>query len=530
MSALGASVGKAVGGLGGPAATTVIVVAGLAAGALGGGFVANGGFSGGQSASSAGKLAVYPCPETGPVIATISAGQQVLTTGRNEDGSWLRIHFPAPGRTEAWVEAGPLTVDGTVSTLPAATCEPELAIAPPSGILPEESMTAVQNNPPKETASPGPTPTATATAGPTTRPTTAPNTRPSVASLTASTRQISFDTGKYCPNAVQRVTFRVRATDNAGVTGVMLDWRKPGAGAFTETPMTRVSGNARDGVWQVTLDTAANGINQAGTLSYFAVARDAAGLQRRIPATGSSSIQVKVCKNTGPTVNAVSQQGNTLFWDPLGSPANCQTATNIIATIKDVDGIKSAILFYRPPGSSSYRSETMDNTTVPGKWYANIDTLGDKIFLPAPPPPRTGSLRWFVRATDKTGLVTNMPAKTIAIKRCDTPATTNVQGPTALCLAQGGTFYATSSDPDGINGSSAVLSYTYTRTNGAKRTVVVPMSLSDTSGSRYFYLVNVKPDATWKPSQSVSWYVQTTDIWGGKTNKGGAPVQTAPTC
>jgi len=51
MSAFGASVGRVVGGLGGPATTTVIVAAGVAVGALGGGLVGGGAFSGGgQSA------------------------------------------------------------------------------------------------------------------------------------------------------------------------------------------------------------------------------------------------------------------------------------------------------------------------------------------------------------------------------------------------------------------------------------------------------------------------------------------------
>ena len=36
-------------------------------------------------------------------------------------------------------------------------------------------------------------------------------------------------------------------------------------------------------------------------------------------------------------------------------------------------------LFYRRPGSSTYSSKPMDNATIKGKWYANLDTLGDKI-------------------------------------------------------------------------------------------------------------------------------------------------------
>src|SRR5690242_16086542 len=129
MSAVGAFVAKVVGSVGGPVVTGAIVVGGIAAGAVGGGLIASGG---GQQASAGSELAVYPCPNTGPQIAVIKAGQQVLATGRNADSTWLRIHFPEPGRAEAWVEAGPLTVDGATSSLPVADCIPELAIAAPS--------------------------------------------------------------------------------------------------------------------------------------------------------------------------------------------------------------------------------------------------------------------------------------------------------------------------------------------------------------------------------------------------------------
>src|SRR3954453_5207979 len=144
MSAIGLLLARVVGSVGGPVATGAVGAGGIAVGALRGGVIASGG---GQQASASGELAVYPCPNTGPALLMIHAGQRVLATGRTEDSSWLRIHFPAPGRGEAWVQAGPLTVEGTVASLPVATCAAELAIALPS-VLPDEPLTAIQNNPP----------------------------------------------------------------------------------------------------------------------------------------------------------------------------------------------------------------------------------------------------------------------------------------------------------------------------------------------------------------------------------------------
>ena len=253
---------------------------------------------------------------------------------------------------------------------------------------PHSPLTAIGNFPPTEAPSeaapptippPPPSPTPTP-AGPT--PT--PNAKPSITALTVSTGKVSYDTASYCPTAVKKVTFTVKASDASGLDAVTLFWREPGAASYAQSAMTRTAGTAKSGTWQVTLDTTANGITKAGNLAYYAVARDTAGATRRIPTSGANAITVAVCVNTGPTItSASSSAGSTLYWDPLGVP-ECQTATNITAAVKDIDGVKSVTLFYRRPGSSGYSSKAMDNGTVPGKWYANLDTLGDKISITSP--------------------------------------------------------------------------------------------------------------------------------------------------
>jgi hypothetical protein len=502
VSAIGAFVTRVVTSVGGPVATGAVVVGGIAVGALGGGLFA----SGGQQASATGQLPVYPCPNTGPQIAVIQAGQQVLTTGRTADSTWLRIHFPEPGRPEAWVQAGPLTVDGAVASLPVAECEPELAIAPPSTI-PEESVTPASNNPPSA-------PPATSTPSPT------PNGKPVLASLTASTGQVSYDTGSYCPTAVHQVTFKVKASDAGSVAGVSLFWRKPGASTFTGTPMTRVAGTPANGTWQVSLDTAANGITSAGSLAYYAQATDDASATARIPVAKSNTIQVKVCQNTGPTITGVtSSSGSSLFWDPL-SAGGCRTTSNITAVIKDVDTVSSATLFYRKPGAGAWSSKPMNSTTVRGRWFARLDTKNDQITIPNPP---SGTLRWYIRATDAKGASSQTSQLSMAIKRCDTPAIidTNEIYPTSGSYCPPKTtsvpirWLFSVDDVDGL----ISFTVTYTVTNGGNS---ITRTTNVKASNGRFFVSSVPLDGqTWYGHNAVTWRLTTHDQYHGNTQGSG---------
>ncbi len=180
MSAGGGLLSQVVGSLGGAPTAAALVAGGIVVGALGGGAVAGGVFSGGSSATSTGELAVYPCPDVGPALFTVPGGQEFLVTGKTGDGTWLRIHNPLPGRTEAWVETDPLTLEGALADLPVAECAPEIEAAAAS-VSPNPSLTALQMNSP----SPSPTPTPAPTDNP----------KPSLKGLTTSVAKISYDTG-----------------------------------------------------------------------------------------------------------------------------------------------------------------------------------------------------------------------------------------------------------------------------------------------------------------------------------------------
>ena len=122
VSAFGAGIGKAVGSLGGPQVVAIVAAGGLVAGAIGGGILGGGGS--GKPATSSASLAIYPCPDSGPALATVGSGQKFLVTGKNGDASWVRIYYPLPGRTEAWVTSGPLKVDGSLNDVPVVPCSP----------------------------------------------------------------------------------------------------------------------------------------------------------------------------------------------------------------------------------------------------------------------------------------------------------------------------------------------------------------------------------------------------------------------
>jgi hypothetical protein len=443
MSAIGAAFARGVASLGGPQVAAVVVAGGLIAGGLGGAYVAS--QPSRESVVPAGELAVYPCPDQGPALMTVKGGQKLLATGRTEDGAWLRIHYPLPGRSEAWVQASPLSVTGAVDSLPVAVCAAEVA-APAADVVPGVELTAILNLSPTPAPTPWPTPT--------TSPPLTPNAKPSLTALTASTKKISYDTGSYCPTAVKKVTFKVKAGDTAGLEGVTLFWREPGAAKYAASAMTRSAGTATSGTWEVTLDTTANGITKAGTLAYYAVARDTDGATRRIPAKGTNSITVAVCANTGPAITSVSSSaGSTLYWDPQGGGCGA-TTTNITAAVKDIDGVKSVTLFFRRPSSSTWSSKPMNNTTVKGKWYANLDTLGDKIT-------KSGALSWYIKAVDTKNKASQTKTASMTIRICDTTApvigrlvpnrtTISLTGPVAgaVCAPNTITFRVTATDPE----------------------------------------------------------------------------------
>ncbi len=517
MSALGVFLSRAVATLGGPQAAAAVAVGGIVVGAVGGGAIASGVFGGHNGTASGGTVGVYPCPNQGPALLKVAGGQQLLVTGRLADGSWLRIHLPSPGRSEGWIQATPLTVKGSIDSLPVATCAAE-AVVPPPDVVPLESLTAVVNATPIPEPSAGPTPTPAPSSGPT--PTPAPHV--ALSGLTTSARTVSYDTAAYCPTATRKVTISVKATDSSGVTGVTLSWRAPGSSSFTRSPMSRTGGTARSGTWQVTLDTTANGLTRAGTLSFYAVATGASGATARIPSSGTYSITVLVCSNTGPTITSVSSSGGSkLYWDPLGAGCTPNT-TDITAVVRDTDTVASVWLYYTPPGSKLLKKPMSLQSA--GKWYANLDGLGDINTLPKP---RTGTLSWYIRATDGKGKSSQTAPATMTIRRCDSEAkfSHGVFMTSTFYQCKGSTLnlaaYADDADQP-TNGLQVVFHWklTYTQVPDNPRPSASAsghMGPNQTQGDYYGGTTAVFDGSAFPRGSLLTMWVVTTDRFGGTT-------------
>jgi hypothetical protein len=168
----------------------------------------------------------------------------------------------------------------------------------------------------------------------------------------------------------------------------------------------------------------------------------------------------------------------------------------------------------------------MNDTTVKGRWYANLDTLGDKITIPNPP---TGSLRWYIRAADSKGAASQTSQLSMAIRRCDTEATIYVNS-----LATGSGSYC----PDGNPPTTTVkipftfsitdpdtlvaVTLTYTVDNGTSGKRLTKTIKANESNGR-FNLQSVALDGqAWYGQNIVTWTLTTRDLYGGTTQ---APEQ-----
>jgi hypothetical protein len=303
---------KSIAAVGGaPAAGGILVVGAVAGGVIGA--TVGGAF---DQPPSATDLAIYPCPNAGPPLLHVPLGQHVLATGKTADGTWIRIHFPAPGRTEAWVQAGALKFQGPIDTLPIADCLPEVALllpavpsatdtlagsfdptaappsAPPPSTAPSTSASAAPSQatkPPTATPNTSPRPT-TAPPTPTPTPTPVPDTTPPTLSAPATSSTFMYRSGHCGPLAV---TLSVAAVDDrAGALSVKLWFRIPGGLIFKSKTMIPVVGAANR--YSATVDASGDGIMESGDLNYYFTATDAAGNQARLPTSGSQQPPIEV--------------------------------------------------------------------------------------------------------------------------------------------------------------------------------------------------------------------------------------------
>jgi hypothetical protein len=165
-----------------------------------------------------------------------------------------------------------------------------------------------------------------------------------------------------------------------------------------------------------------------------------------------------------------------------------------------------------------------------GKWYANLDTLGDGRGWEWIPNPPTDPMRWYIKAIDDKGKASQLATRTFVVKRCDTEAQfgQSSYSPSLLCLSKPTTFYGSARDEDGINGSSAEFVYTYLLKDGTKKTASKRMT--GNNDGAWYYQVSLQADATWRTNRdTVTFFVRTTDRFGG-VSEGGSGKITVTSC
>jgi hypothetical protein len=487
VSAFGAGLGKAVGGLGGPQIAAIVVAGGLVVGAIGGGVFA-GGASGPQGSSSA-TLSIYPCPDTGPALATVPSGQQFLVTGKNADASWVRIHYPLPGHTEAWVTAGPLEFDGSLDSVPVVPCAP-LVAGPGSSAGPGPTLTALQANSP----SPPPSPSSV--------PTPSPDGGPTIGRITFG-NQLAGGPQRYCQRAPRTVTISVRATDRTDVASVTLSYRKPGAADFATKPMARVPGGD---TWRATLATDADGIAGPGSLRFFVSATDSDPTPHttRIP---TKTIDVVECANEGPTLASLRAAPASVFTNPGACPSKAET-TAITVNATDVDDVASVTLHYRLPGDGSFRDAKMARNG--DRWRATVTPADQR-------PNADGKASFYVVAEDGLGKTRRSPTQAFSIDRCNFPSDFgNVNWDTAPACASNATAYvsiARATDDDGLTASSAKVVYTYKPKGKPQKTDRQALGQTQVIGEQHYYSGQVG-FTNLEPNSIVTMYVTLTDRYG----------------
>lgn len=204
----------------------------------------------------------YDCPE-GPVVTRLGANERVVAVARDDDGAWVAVRDPRDLATEVWVPLSVVTVDSgepDIASLPVgAGCPEEVPyeveqpepVAPPAG---DPQQPSGPNNPGAPNNPPPPPPGDT--------------TAPSVTQVGASPNPVY---------ATEPVSLSAVATDNVGVTSVVVSWSGQYSGSTSMTP----SG----GQWVATFVPPTN---NSGTITFTFRAYDAAGNASGAPSTSIS--------------------------------------------------------------------------------------------------------------------------------------------------------------------------------------------------------------------------------------------------
>jgi hypothetical protein len=275
--------------------------------------------------------------------------------------------------------------------------------------------------------------------------------------------------------------------------------------------------------WQATLRTDTDGIDTAGDLRFFVTATDANPKPRsaRLPADGSRSITVTGCANSGPTVASLKASPGTVFTN-LRACANNGPVTTVSASATDVDGVTGLTLHYHLPGDNADHTAPM--TKSGSKWSATVNPN-------AANPNARGSASYFVTSRDDLGKTARSATRSFKVTRCNFPAVLHYSDSTgAACPVSTIRLYFMANDRDGLASKDAVVSYTYTRTNGKRRTLkVTPFQADQDTKGTWNLVFEIPVTNDFGSTGSMTAFMKTTDKYGG-TGKVSVPQSFAQGC
>jgi hypothetical protein len=359
---------------------------------------------GGPAVSSA--FVVSACQGQG-FVAIAHPGDRVLVTGRSVDGSWYRVFVPGPVG-EGWIRtadvdllagdpvpvAGCGKVAGVIGTSSPAASPDGSAIASPtvtvaSTATPSTQTTTETGGQPPASSTPGSTsPSATANAPPTF--TLNP---PQAVPTTIGTNPLG--TGS-CGRTALASRLKTSVADPDGVASVQLWVLKPGSSSYVRLSHD-FSRNAA--YWYATIDTAKDGIQDAGTLRYRAVAIDAKGANAT---SRSGSLRIVRCDTEATISGGINlPQGFLGIYTLDGSLYACRFSIPWRYLLSDADGLSGNQLSY----SITHTNVTPLSGTIELVARSRLGYWTGGSAAPSPPDPYAGlnTVSWTVTTTDGYG-------------------------------------------------------------------------------------------------------------------------------
>ena len=353
-------------------------------------------------ATTQAALSIYPCPDSGPALATVGSGQKFLVTGKNADASWVRIYYPLPGRTEAWVTSGPLQIDGSLDAHPGRAVLAGRGRRGRAVRAERVSLTAIEDNSPSPGAD---------------RPASRPSRRP-----TAARRSPGSRPARARSPAVRSATARTTArsvTVSVRVDGCRADRQRrpvvPPAGRCRASRPSRWRGAAARDTWQATLRHRRGRHHRPRHLRFFVSAtdRDPKPRSARLPATGALD-HVADCANTGPTLASLRASPGTVSTNLGACAEQAARRRRSPSTATDVDGVAGVTLHYQLPGRRLVprRRDDQERGSVAGHGDAD---------RPATRTP-TARRRTPSRRDDDLGKTAKSATRSFTVNRCNFPA------------------------------------------------------------------------------------------------------------